>query len=97
MSIARQTEILENQLDKGWTSLLITASGATTETVKAAKGKVAYIKVNGAYDVTLKDNTTAKWVAINNTSLDFSNCPIQCDTSIKLTFGAAGSAWVIYK
>ena len=97
MSQTRTTEILENNMDKGWTSELITAAGATTETVKLSAGKVAYIKVNGAYDVTLKDDVTAKWSAVNNTSLDIGSSPIAFNTSIKLTFGAAGSAWVIYK
>jgi hypothetical protein len=97
MSEARQTEIMENNIQQGWTSELITASGAGTETVKATAGKVAYLKVNGAYDVTLKDDITAKWGAVNNTSQDWSFCPIQCGTSIKLTFSGAGSAWIIYK
>jgi len=97
MSQARTTEILENNLDKGWNSVLVTASGTTIETVKSIAGKVARILVNGAYDVTLKDNTTAKWAVINNTGIDFSNSPIQCNTSIKLTFGGAGSAWIVYK
>lgn len=96
MSIARQTQILENA-HSGWISELITASGAETKTVLADAGMVALIKVNGAYDVTLKDDTTAKWAAVNNTSLDVSACPIACNTSIKLTFGGAGSAWVVYK
>jgi hypothetical protein len=97
MSDARTTEILENNMEDGWISELITASGAGTETVKATKGKVAYIKVNGVYDVTLKDDTTAKWATLSNTSQDFSFCPIACNTSIKLTFGGAGNAWIIYK
>ena len=97
MSDARRTEILENNIQQGWTAELITASGAGTETVKATAGKVAMLKVNGAYDVTLKDNATAKWAVVNNTTQDWSNCPIQCDTSIKLTFSGAGSAWIVYK
>jgi predicted methyltransferase len=98
LSQARITEILENEIVEGWTSVLITApAGTLTQTVKSTAGKVAYLKVNGAYGVTLKDNTTAKWEEINNTYIDFSNCPIQFSTSIKLTFGGAGSAWIIYK
>ncbi|KNY26330.1 hypothetical protein [Pseudobacteroides cellulosolvens] len=96
MSVARTTEILEN-INKGWTSVLITATAAETKTVKTSAGKVAKILVNGNYNVTLNDDTTAKWAAINNTSVDFSNCPIKCDTSIKLTFSGAGSAWIVYK
>ena len=84
-------------MEQGWTSVLITAAGAETKAVKASAGKVAYLKVNGAYDVTLKDGTTAKWAVVNNTSIDLSGCPIQCDTSINLTFGGAGNAWIIYK
>ena len=97
MSQSRTTEILESNIEKGWVSELITAAGATTETVKATAGKVAYIKVNGVYDVTLKDNATAKWAVVNNASLDIGSSPIACNTSIKLTFGGAGSAWIIYK
>ena len=97
MSEATRTQILKDNMGKGWTSELITASGAGTETVKASAGKVAYIKVNGVYDVTLKDDTTAKWAVVNNASIDLSGCPIACDTSIKLTFGGAGNAWIIYK
>ena len=72
MSQRRTTAILENNIETGWTSELITASGAGTETVKTTRGKVAYIKVNGVYDVTLKDNTTSKWAVLNNTEQDFS-------------------------
>ena len=97
MSQARTTAILESNMETGWTSELITASGAGTETVKATQGKVAYIKVNGVYDVTLKDDTTAKWAVLSNAEQDFSFCPINCGTSIKLTFGGAGNAWIIYK
>jgi len=97
MSQARTTEILQDNMQEGWTSELITASGAGTEIVKTTAGKVAYIKVNGVYDVTLKDDATAKWAVLSNTSQDFSFCPIACNTSIKLTFGGAGNAWIIYK
>lgn len=97
MSIPRQTEILEDNVQEGWTSEKITATGSETKTVKSSPGKVAMIYVADAEDVTLKDDDTAKWEAINNTSQDFSNCPIQCDTSIKLTFGGAADAWIIYK
>jgi len=95
-AISRQTQILEG-VNSGWTSALITAAGAETKAVLATPGKVALIKVNGAYDATIKDGTTAKWAAVNNTSLDVSACPIACLTSINLTFGGAGSAWVIFK
>ncbi len=97
MSSPRATELLELEYGKGWKTDLITASGAETKTVKAAPGKVACVKANGAYDVTLKDDATAKFAVVNNALLDLSGCPIQCDTSIKLTFGGAGSAWIIYK
>jgi len=97
MSQTRTTEILKDNIENGWNSVLITAAGAGDETVKGSAGKVGYIKVNGAYDVTLKDDTTAKWAVINNASQDFSATPIACDTSIVLTFGGAGNAWVIYK
>lgn len=97
MSQLKTTEILKENMEKGWTSVLITASGAGTETVKATAGKVGYIKVNGTYDVTLKDDTTAKWAVLSNTAQSFASIPIACDTSIKLTFGGAGNAWIIYK
>jgi hypothetical protein len=88
---------METYMARGWMSELITADGAETKAVKATAGKVALLKVNGAYDVTIKDGATAKWAAVNNASLDVSACPIQCDTSINLTFGGAGSAWIIYR
>jgi hypothetical protein len=97
MSQLKTTEILLQNVEQGWTSELITAAGAETKTVKTSAGKVAYLKVNGAYDVTMKDNDTAKWAAVNNTHVDLSGCPIAFGTSIKLTFGGAGNAWIIYK
>ncbi len=84
-------------METGWTSELITAAGAGDEAVKATRGKVAYILVNGAYNVTLKDDSTAKWAVLNNTSIDLTGAPIECSTNITLTFGGAGSAWIIYK
>lgn len=96
MSLPRITEIIENS-NSGWDSVLITAAGAATEIVLNAPGKVALLKVNGAYDVTLKDDSSAKWAAVNNSTLDVSGCPIFCNASIKLTFGGAGSAWIVYK
>jgi hypothetical protein len=97
MSQTRTTEILERNLNDGWESVLVTATGAETKTVKSSSGKVARLLVNGNYNVTINDDTTAKWAVINNTSIDFSNSPIKCGTSIKLTFSGAGSAWIIYK
>ena len=97
MSQARQTQILESEIVAGWASKLITAAGAETKAVKATGGKVAVLLVNGAYDVTIKDGETAKWAAVNNTTLDLSRCPLQLGTSINLTFSGAGSAWIIYK
>jgi len=94
---ARDTEIFETQIYEGWSSELVEATGAETKTVKSSAGKVAYLKVNGVYDVTIKDDTTAKWAAVNNASIDLSGCPIQCNTSIKLTFSGSGSAWIVYR
>ncbi len=97
MSEKRQTQILEDQYGTGWKSEKITATGAETKTVKATAGKVAMLFVTSAQNVTLKDATTEMWGAVNNTTFDWSGCPIQCNTSIKLTFGAAADAWIIYK
>ncbi len=97
MSESRQTQILEGQYGTGWKSGKITAAGAETKTVKATAGKVAMLFVTSAQNVTLKDDTTEMWGAVNNTTVDWSGCPIQCNTSIKLTFGAAADAWIIYK
>lgn len=97
MSIPRQTEIMEENIAGGWTSEKITATGAETKTVKSTAGKVAMLNVVDAEDVTLKDNDTAVWEVVNNATVDWSNCPIQCDTSIKLTFGGAADAWIVYK
>ena len=97
MSEVRQTELLEGIYGSGWTSEKVTAGGAETKTVKATAGRVAMLYVTSAVDVTLKDNTTEKWGVVNNTTVDWSNSPIQCNTSIKLTFGAAADAWIVYK
>lgn len=93
----RVIEIFEQELVKGWTAEKITGAGVEVKTVKTTKGKVARIYVTSAINVTLRDNTTDKWSAINNTTVDFSNCPIQCNTSIKLSFSGAGDAWIIYR
>lgn len=97
------TEIQELELIKGWTAEKITATGAETKTVKSSAGKVARVLVDTS-DITviLKDNTTAKWIpmdksGVNSSDNDFSSSPIQCNTSIKLTFSGAGDAWIIYK
>lgn len=96
LSTPRTTEILEG-IGGGWTSKLITAGGAETVAVIATPAMVGMLKVNGAYDVTIKDAAAAKWAIVNNATADFSNCPIKCATSVNLTFGGAGSAWIIYR
>ena len=97
MSIPRLTEIFEDNLGSGWKSEKIEGSGAETKTVKTSAGIVAMLYVTSAQNVTLKDDTTEMWGAVNNTTVDWSGCPIQCNTSIKLTFGAAADAWIVYK
>ena len=94
------TKALKGTLDveqTGWTSKKVTESGAgSTHTVKATGGKIAMLLVEGAQNVTLKDDTTDLWAAVNNTSVDWSRCPLVAETSIKLTFGGATSAWIVY-
>ena len=97
MSEVRQTELLEGIYGSGWTSEKVTAGSAETKTVKATAGRVAMLYVTSAVDVTLKDNTTDKWEAVNDTTQDWSACPIQCNTSIQLAFGGAADAWIVYK
>jgi hypothetical protein len=97
MSDARRTEILEKNIEQGWTCTKITASGAEVKTVKATPGKVAMILVTSAVNVTPKDHETAKWEVVNNTTLDWSASPVTFNTSIKLDFAGAASAWIIYK
>jgi len=99
LSISRQTEIMEKEIVIGWTATKITATGVETKTVKATPGKIARIKVvTGAITIIPKNGTTAIWDAIDNTA-EFNQVgsPIQCNTSINLTFSGAGDAWIIYK
>jgi hypothetical protein len=102
MSLPRITEILENELITGWTAELITATGAETVTVKATAGKVARIKVvDAVITVTPINGSNAMWAALTNAAeLDLTGLtgtPMAFDTSIKLTFSAAGTAWILYK
>jgi len=99
MSQSRQTEILEDELTKGYTAVLITATGAQIKTVKATAGKVARIQVVDAIiTVTPTDGSTAAWSALTSAAeLDLGGTPMQFNTSIKLSFSAAGTAWILYK
>ncbi len=82
----------------GWISKKITDSdGGGVHTVKDSAGKVAMLLVEGAQDVTLRDDDTAIWAAVNNDSVDWSRCPLTAETSIKLLFGGETSAWIVYK
>jgi len=99
MSLPRVTQLLEQEVATGWTAAKITAAGAETKTVKATAGKVARIKVlDGGITVTPVNGSTAAWDALTNAAeLDLTGTPMSFPTSIKLTFSAAGSAWILYK
>ena len=99
MPADRTTEILEQEVVSGWTASKITATEAQTKTVKATAGKVARIKVSSAeITVTPVDGSTAAWDALTNAAeLDLTGTPMKFSTSIKLTFSAAGDAWILYK
>lgn len=99
MSVIRQTQIMEEEMVKGWTAELVTAVGAEVVGVKAAAGKVAKIIVNtDVITVTPKDGATAVWAALtDNVGLDLVNAPMQFNTSINLDFSGAGTAWILYK
>jgi 16S rRNA C1402 (ribose-2'-O) methylase RsmI len=99
MSEPRQTQILEEELAKGWTAELVTVAAPGTEVVKADPGKVARIRVVSAgINVTPVDGANNAWGALTNAAeLDLGGTPMQFNTSIGLTFSAAGSAWILYK
>lgn len=77
----------------GWTWKKVDAAGAGTETVKATPGKVAAMIANAAETITLVDGAVACWKQGAYSQPQ----PIACLTSIKITFGGAGSAWILYK
>ncbi len=95
----RQTQILEEELVRGYTAELITAAGVETIVVKATPGKVARIRVEtNGINVTPKNGNDAAWGALTDAAeLDLGGTPMQFDTSISLDFSAAGSAWILYK
>ena len=99
MTQSRQTQILEEELSQGYTAVLVTAAAPGDEAVKATPGKVARIRVVSAgINVTPKDGANAAWGALTDAAeLDLGGTPMQFNTDIKLTFSAAGSAWILYK
>ena len=99
MSQARQTEIMERELTTGWTAAKITATKQEVKTVKATPGKVARILVlDAVIEVTPTDGSSAVWDALTNAAeFNLVGTPMQFSTSIKLSFSAAGSAWILYK
>jgi hypothetical protein len=74
----------------------VTAAAPGDEVVKATAGKVYAVRAGAGVNVTLKDNTTDKWMIAATGKDEFSQ-PIACNTSIILNFDAAGDAWIIYK
>lgn len=99
MPLSRIAQILEQNVAAGWTAAKITAAGAETKTVKATAGKVARILVATAViTVTPIDGATAAWDALTSAAeLNLTGTPMTFITSIKLTFSAAGDAWILYK
>ncbi len=82
----------------GWISKKITDSdGGGVHEVKASAGKVAMLLVEGAEDVTLRDDDDPLWAAVNNDSVDWSRVPLTAETSIKLHFASQATAWIVYK
>jgi hypothetical protein len=99
MSEMRQTQILEEELVRGYIAELITAGGAETVVVKATSGKVARIRVvTNGINVTPKNGNDAAWGALTDAAeLDLGGTPMQFDADIRLDFSGAGSAWILYK
>ena len=99
MSEMRQTQILEEEIVRGYTARQITATQAETTVVKNAPGKVARLRVvTAGINVTPMDGAATAWGALTNAAeLDLGGTPMQFATNIGLAFSAAGSAWVLYK
>ena len=99
MSEMRQTQLLEDELVRGYTAELITAAGVETIVVKATPGKVVRIRVEtNGINVTPKNGNDAAWGVLTDAAeLDLGGTPMQFNTSISLDFSGAGSAWILYK
>ncbi len=97
MSLPRLTQLAESE-QAGWTPVKVTATSNVTMTAYAAPCRFGWLRVLGAINVIPKDNTTAVWDAVTAAlDLDISRTPIKIATSLKMTFSAAGSCWVLYK
>lgn len=91
---AKQDAII-SLLSGGATGTKITAVGVEVKDVKVAAGKVYAVRA-GAANVTLLDNADEKWFVAAGSKDDFHK-PINCATSIKLSFAGAGDAWIVYE
>lgn len=78
----------------GKTAVKVTAAGAGDQTVKATAGKV--YAIYGVVAVSLKDDAVTRYAIAAGSDVQFS-APITCGTSIILTFGGAGDAYIIYE
>ena len=94
----RVQELMEDDYN-GWTATKVSAASNTTQTVYTGRCTFAWLRVLTAIiTVTPKDNTTAIFDAITSAAeLDLSHTPLKVETSLKLTFSAGGTAWVVYK
>lgn len=95
MSVPRITEILETQY-AGWTSALVSATGAQSITVKTGAGFLGYVLPQGS-NVTPKDGSTALWGEIGASGIDITSTPVRFSTSLVIAFGGSGSCRVLYK
>lgn len=73
----------------------VTASAAGDQTVKAGGGLVWAI-ATGDQPVILKDGSAERWRVPANAFVTLPR-PIQCSSSIRLNFAAAGDAWIMYE
>ena len=71
----------------------------STKLVYTGAGKLGRLRVEtGAITITPKDNTTAIWGTVDSTAeLVLCETPLRFNTSLKLTFSATGSAYVLYR
>lgn len=77
----------------------ITAAQAGDIIIKRASGVVVHVyNATLGLAVTLKDGGKEVWPALNGVDEDdFSQCPLQFGTSIVLSFGGAGTAYIAYR
>ena len=100
MPTARQTSILANEFERGYSAEFVEngTGGPETFEIKDAPGKVARVVVVSAIDVTLMDGTTAIWPTLSGpTDFNLAGTPMQFDESISLALSGDGDVYILYK